>query len=75
MTDEEHDESGQVDRRAFLRGAGRNSIARATTGGLRGGLLGWAIARAEASAQPVEPDDYLEDEDTEDEIEPDQPEQ
>src|SRR3954469_3162861 len=65
MADEERDDSERVDRRAFFRGAGRKSIARATNGGMRGGLFSWAIARAEAIApkdeDETEVDWYLED--------------
>jgi hypothetical protein len=57
---EDEEDARRVDRRAFLRGAGRRTAARATTGGLRRGLFGWAIARAEASARPVEEDEELE---------------
>jgi hypothetical protein len=58
MDDGEREQSGRVDRRAFLTGAGKRSIARAA---FSGGLLGRALQRAGEhepdSSEPEEDED------------------
>ena len=53
MADDETERGDGVDRRDFLRGAGKRSIGRAFSGG----MLGWALDRArETREHDDEPD-------------------